>query len=283
MSVRLLMNLLLLVIAAGLGLFIYLGTGNDAGTGQYSVSHIDPDTVSTIQLARVQGETLDFSRRNGQWFIAGTPEQPADDFQVGTLLALANAETDRHYPADTLDLRTMGLLPPQATLSLDAARFDIGNTNPLDKLRYIRHGDTVYLVMDRYQHLLNARRSNFIDRRLLPPDTVVTGVTMPGLSLRLDADNRWTLQPADPTVSASAIRALVSAWENARALYVREHTGYGGEPVNLWLKAAGEPLKFTLQKEGTDIILARPDRGIQYHLSEASGRRLLEFQSEQDK
>ena len=281
MSVRLLLNLLLLVIAGGLGLFIYLGTGNDAGPGQYSISSMDPDTVSTIQLVRVQGETLDFSRRNGRWFIAGSPELPADDFQVGTLLGLANAETDRQYPAGTLDLKTMGLLPPQATLTLDATRFDIGSTNPLDKLRYIRQGDTVYLVMDRYQHLLNARRSNFIDRRMLPPDAVVTGLTMPGLSLRLDTDNHWTLQPADPTVSASDIRALVSAWENARALYVREHTGYGGEPVNLSLKAASEPLKFILQKEGTDIILARPDRGIQYHLSEASGRRLLEFPSDQ--
>ena len=282
MNVRLLLNLLLLVIAGGLGLFIYLGTGKDAGTGQYSISSMDPDSVSTIQLERVQGETLDFSQRNGQWFMAGSPGQPADDFQVDTLLGLANAETDRHYPAGTLDLKTMGLLPPQATLTLDSTRFDIGNTNPLDKLRYVRQGDTVYLVMDRYQHLLNARRSNFIDRRMLPPDAVVTGLTIPGLSLRLDADNHWNLQPADPTVSASAIRALVSAWENARALYVREHTGYGGEPVNLWLKSASEPLKFTLQKEGTDIILARPDRGIQYHLSEASGRRLLEFQSEQE-
>ena len=282
MSIRLLLNLLLLVVAGGLALFIYLGTGKDSGTDQYSVSSIDPDTVSAIQLVRVQGETLDFIRRDGQWFIAGSPEQPADDFQVGTLLALVNAETDRHYPASTLDLKTMGLLPPQATLLLDDERFDIGSTNPLDRLRYVRHGDTVYLVMDRYQHLLNARRSNFIDRRLLPPDAVVTGLTLPGLSLRLDADNHWALQPADPAVSATAIRTLVSAWENARALYVREHTGYGGEPVNLWLKAASEPLKFTLHTEGTDIILARPDRGIQYHLSEASGRQLLEFTSEQN-
>ena len=242
MSIRLLLNLLLIVVAGGLALFIYLGPGKSPEQGVDTVSSIDPDSVSAIQLARTQGETLNFSRRDEQWFIAGNPEQPADDFQVGTLLAVASATSDRHYPAMTLDLKTMGLQPPLATLILDTARFDIGNTNPLDKLRYVLHGDTVYLVTDRFQHLVNARHSNFIDRRLLPPGTVVTGLTMPGLTLRLGADNHWSLQPADPAVSASAIRALVNAWENARALYVREHSSTSGEPHKLWLPNASEPL-----------------------------------------
>ncbi|MGB5261760.1 MAG: DUF4340 domain-containing protein [Gammaproteobacteria bacterium] len=277
MGRRLLLNLLLVAVAIGLALLIYLQPGKAPDSGPAAISNLDPDAVSSIRLTRLQAEPIEFSRRDGRWFIQAEPELPADDFQINTLLALATAATDRHYPASTLDLEPMGLLPPQATVVLGTDRFELGSTDPIDKRRYILSGTTVNLVPDRFQHLLNARYTNFVDRRLLPADAVVTALSLPGLSLTLDADNHWQLQPEDPAVSAAAIRTLVSAWENARALYVREYDGDSGQPIAVQLQGSDQPLELFLRTGETDIILARPDRGIQYHLPAAAGSALLEF------
>lgn len=280
MARRLLLNLLLAIVVIGLALFIYIDPDKATDDNRAAISSIDPDSVTSIKITRLQGEPLSFIKRDGQWFIVGETEFRADDFQVSTLLALARSITDRKYPAQTLDLKPMGLLPPLVNISFDDVRFDIGTTEPIDRNRYVMHDTTVYLVPDRFQHLLNARYTNFIDRRLLPPGAVVTAIELPGLSLQRDSDNHWQLQPDDKTVDADAIRTLVSSWENARALYVREASGYQGETLRIFLEGVDEPLEFTLQRDYKDIILTRPDRGIQYHLAGDAGLKLLEFTAE---
>ena len=282
MARRLLLNLMLAIVVLGLALFIYIDPDKATDDNRSTISNIDPDSVSSIKITRLQGEPLSFVKRDGQWFIVGQTEYRADDFQVGTLLALLRSVTDRKYPASTLDLKPMGLMPPLVDISFDDARFEIGTTEPIDRNRYVMHDTTVYLVPDRFQHLLNARYTNFIDRRLLPPGAVVTRLELPGLSLQRDSDMNWQLQPEDKTVGADAIRTLVSDWENARALYVREASGYQGETLRVHLQGVDEALEFTLQRDYKDIILSRPDRGIQYHLAGDAGLKLLEFMAEPD-
>ena len=277
MARRLLLNLMLAIVVLGLALFIYIDPDKATDDKRSAISNIDPDSVSSIKITRLQGEPLSSVKRDGQWFIVGQTEFRADDFQVSTLLALVRSVTDRKYPASTLDLKPMGLMPPLVNISFDDARFDIGTTEPIDRNRYVMHDTTVYLVPDRFQHLLNARYTNFIDRRLLPPGAVVTSLELPGLSLQRDSDKNWQLQPEDKTVGADAIRTLVSDWENARALYVREASGYQGETLRVHLQGVDEPLEFTLQRDYKDIILSRPDSGIQYHLAGDAGLKLLEF------
>lgn len=280
MARRLLLNLLLAVAVLGLALFIYFDPDKAVNDGRSTISKIDPDSVSSITITRLQGEPLSFIKRDGQWFIVGDRQFRADDFQVSTLLALARSITDRKYPALSLDLKPMGLLPPLVKVAFDDTQFDIGTTEPIDKHRYVMHDSTVFLVPDRFQHLLNARYTNFIDRRLLPPGAVVTGLELPGLVLQRDSDNRWQLQPEDKTIGANAIRTLVSDWENARALYVRTASGYRGETLRIHLAGVDEPLEFALHRDYKDIILARPDLGIQYHLAGEAGLKLLEFTAE---
>jgi len=277
MARRLLLNLLLAIMVLGLALFIYFDPDKATDDDRPAISNIDPDSVTSIKITRLQGEPLSFIKRDGQWFILGETEFRADDFQVSTLLALARSITDRKYPAQTLDLKPMGLLPPLVNISFDDVRFDIGTTEPIDRNRYVMHDTTVYLVPDRFQHLLNARYTNFIDRRLLPPDAVVTGLELPGLVLQRDSDKRWQLQPEDKTLGADAIRTLVSSWENARALYVRAASGYQGETLRIHLDGVDEPLDFALHRDYKDIILARPDLGIQYHLAGDAGLKLLQL------
>lgn len=279
MGRRLLLNLLLLVVATALAVFIYLKPDQTTDTDVTAISDLDPEQVSSIRITRLQAGPLAFNKRDGQWTIEHQPELPADDFQVSTLLSLPGAKTGRYYPADSLDLKSMGLLPPQATAMLDDEQFDLGTTNPLDRRRYVLSGTTVYLVADRFQHLLNAGYSNFVEHKLLPVGAVITGLSLPGLVLTLEDNNHWLLQPDNPAVSADAIRALIGQWENSRALYVRDYDGSDGETVHVALQGVTEPVDFILLAQEAEIILARPDWGIQYHLTSEAGGGLLGLQT----
>ena len=277
MNTRTLLNLLLVVTAIALALFIYLEPGKPPEDIAAKVSDINPETVTSIRLTRTQGEPLSFNKRDGRWFITGEREYPADPFQLDTVLSLATTDTDRYYPAATLDLAPMGLQPPLASVMLGETSFDIGSTDPIEHRRYVLADNTVHLVQDRFQHLLNARYVNFIDRRLLPPGSVVTGLDLPELAMRLDEDNHWQMQPENPDTGAEAIRALVTAWEYARALYVREFDGNSGESIRVRLQGIEKPQEFILRRQDTNIVLARPELNIQYHLTNEQGDSLLEL------
>ena len=274
MSQRNLLNLILAVAAIALALFVYLKPGQAPDT-RIQVGQLDTDTVTTVHLTRQQAVPLVFNKHDDRWLIDGEPILPANNFQVDTILALAKATTGRHYPADTLDLATMGLQPPLASALLNDERFDVGITESLNSRRYVLHDNTVYLVQDRYQHLLNAGRTNFIERKLLPQDAVITALSLPDTTLFLTNDNHWQLQPSDPAMAADTLKALIARWENSNALYVRDYDGSSGEAISLTLQDNEEPIEFLLLAVEPDVVLARPEWGIQYHLTAESGLNLI--------
>jgi hypothetical protein len=274
MSSRSLLNLAMAGIAIGLGLITWFRPGLEPPAIPQPITTLSPAQVQHIQVSRLQRPELKFTRQADAWLIAGDPPLPASPFQVQAMLALLQARTERRYPADTLDRQELGLDPPQASIILDdSTTLLIGNTEPLDNMRYVQHGATVYLIEDRYQYLLNADRTNFIERRLLGGDAVITRLTLPDLTLAQTADGHWETAP---DASAAAIQQLLVNWQQASALYVRL---YGGGPastrITLELADSETPVVFELLQDTPEFILARPDLGIQYHFSHAIGERLL--------
>jgi len=275
MSTRTLLNLALAIIAIGLAALIWYRPGLQRDTAPQAITTIDPQQVAMIALTRSAAGPLAFRRQAGHWIIDGTPAIPADDFQVHTVLALLQAGGARSYQADTLDLAGLGLDPPQASVRFDATQIDIGNTEAIEGLRYIRLGALVYLVEDRYQHLLNAGLGNFAQRRLLPADVPVTALQLPGLTLRQTDGTHWQLTPEHPDTGADAINQLVQNWQHASALYVRRLAPGGhGDTVTVTLRDAG-PINFVIMAREPDLVLGRPDWGIQYHLTGDVGAGLL--------
>jgi hypothetical protein len=85
--------------------------------------------------------------------------------------------------------------------------------------------------------------------------------------LSLTADNQWQLSPADPTVSTAALQSLVSNWEQSTAYYVRRYLdNASGETITLEFSNAATPLTLHIVARTPELILARADQGIQYHL-----------------
>jgi hypothetical protein len=276
MSSRTLINLALFCLAALLLLVIIYRPGIAPEAEPQTLTALTGDGITRIQVTRTAREPLLFTRQDDNWVLAGSDELPASDFQIQSLLAILQAQPARSYPADSLDLETLGLKPPQAILALDDIRLEIGITDALDNMRYILNGDTVFLVADKYQPLINADWTNFVERKLLPANTRLTRLQLPGLELSRTADNQWQRSPADPAGSADDLASLVSNWEQATAYYVRRHEGNtSDEKVTLELSNTAEPITFHIVTRTPELILARPELGIQYHLQSALGQTLL--------
>ena len=282
MSSRTLFNLVLLCLAGILLAVILYRPGMQPEPVPQTVTALTGEAISRIQVTRSTREPLLFTRAADGWMITGSHEIPASGMQMRLLLALLHARAIRSYPADSLDLEAIGLAPPQATLMLDDNRFDIGLTDPLDRLRYIQTGGTVVLVPDQYQHLINADWPSFAERKLLPAGAQLTRLQLPGLTLSLTADKQWQVDPADPAISSSALQSLVSNWEQATAYYVRAYQGKPGTgTISIGWSNAAEPLTFHILARTPELILARPEHGIQYYLQSASGDSLLGIPDEQ--
>jgi hypothetical protein len=276
MSSRTLLNLTLVLVAISLVLVVFYQPGLEPEPAPPSVTTQDPETISSIHVTRTMREPLRFTRQGDNWMLAGDPELPASEFQMPSLLSILQTATTRSYPAASLDLEAVGLQPPQAVLTLDDTVFSIGLTTALDNKRYIQLEDTVYLVDDKYQHLLNGGRTNFISRKLLPANGTLTRLQLPDKTLSLTGNGQWQLTPADPAVSSTDIQALIKNWENSRATYIHGYEGTAAiATITLETSDSTSPVTLHLIRKSPDFVLARPDWGIQYHLQGQLGNVLL--------
>jgi len=278
MSTRTLLNLVLLLAAFGLALVAWFRPGvKPVEETRPITTGLAPEQVDHLTVERLTRDPLRFSKRDGRWFLlADNRELPAADFQVRALLRLLQTTATRHYPAGSLDLASLGLKPPQAHVTMDDVNFGFGATDALKSQRYVQVGDTVYLIDDQYQHLLNADWPNFVSRQILDGRGAITRLELPDMTLAYADDGHWRLDPEQESVGVDALQTLIDNWQNATALMTRRYAdGTGSETVTVHTRGSDEPLVLRIVSRSPDLVLARPDWGVQYLLPGSEADSLL--------
>ena len=282
MSSRTLLNLILAGVALLLGLVVMYQPGLEEPSAAAPIANLPADSISSIRITRKERTPLVFTKTASGWQLLKEQALPASEFQVRALLGIPSSRPGRSYPVSDLDPGSAGLDPPQATLLLNDILIDVGNTEPLDKKRYIRHDDTVYLVTDIYQHLINADWTNFVERRLLPEKAALTGIELPGLSLTMDNDGLWQTSAAAVAADTRAIQALVGRWQAASASFIRRYDGTATtDSITLTFSDDTEAFTLYINEQAAELVLARPDRGLQYHFPADMRARLLDLSAPQ--
>lgn len=269
MTTRTLLNLGLLVAAVTLALVAWFKPGmKPVDAPRPIITRLTPKQVKSIVVERISHDPLRFGKRNGRWFLtAEDRELPAADFQVRALLRLLKATASRHYPVGSLDLASLGLQPPQVRLTMDEVDISLGNTESLDQQRYAQVDDTVYLIDDQYQQLINADWPSFVSRRLLEGRGAITRIALPGMTLTNGDDGHWQLTPRQEGLSANALQTFVENWQNATALLVRRYEGGAvGATLTVQTRDSDQPLILRIVSRKPDLVLARPDWGILYQM-----------------
>ena len=273
---RTFINIALLLVVAGLAVLIAVAPDKKAGRDLEPLSNENPRAVSRIRLELRAGKTIELRRTGGAWHLVDPMRIAANEFRVQALLRVLEAAVHTRIDAAAQQLARFGLAPPRARMLLDDKEILFGDTEPIYGRRYLLYDGRVALVDDAYFSLLRSSAANYVNLALLGRDPHPQNIVLPDIRIYRDAGN-WRLDADDGKVSADSISRLVDAWRHAQATAVRPYQQSLDWNDVIRVELAGGDVRFNLAHTEYELILGRPDLGIQYHLTKGTGARLLGF------
>ena len=273
MRSRLLLNLLLICCVAALAAFLYSTSGGPPIATITRITELDAANITQIKIERPAQEPIAFSRQEDRWLMSSPYQARAHDKRINAMLRLLTVQSHARLDANKTALGRFKLDSPQVTLSLNEHVFLFGDTEALDERRYVQFENTIHLVNDTLYPQLTTAATFFISPRLLPSNAELLSLQLPGHKLQL-TDAQWSIDPPENTTPAT-LPDLIEAWQQASAITVSpyEETEAHGE-IRIHLADGGQ-LLFRIVSEPPQLILARPDLAIQYHLDGYTAKQLF--------
>ena len=264
LSQRLLVNLLLIVLLAGLAYAGFHFDPENVGESNPTISEINPDEVHHIEIK--SGDLQLRLQRSAQgWDLESPINWPAHDSNVARILSILNFQTSALADAADVDLSQLGLQQPQASIRFNDTLLLFGTTNNIGERRYVMLDTTIYLLPDVHLAFITQGLSGLVDRRLLPRRASITSLQLPDLELQLDDNKRWRSTRAVEITQARMVQ-LVANWQELQATRISPF-GLGLMPRQLIEidLADGQTIDFLLMSEDPEIVIAHPKIGLQYH------------------
>lgn len=239
------------------------------------LSAISPAAVDKIAISNHNG-TITLGKEHGEWRLLEPLAIAANPVRVDGLLQVLQAESLARFPAAGRDLSQYGLAAPAVKLRVNDAELLFGGVTPVDQQRYVQVGDTIHLIADRYMFDLTGDAAGLVSRDLVPHGKRIVALELPGNKFSRNEKGEWSVLPADKAVSSDAVQALVSAWRDVQALRVAAYDKQAvqGEVV-IGIEGEQQPLRYQITARTPDLILARPEIGMQFYVAAEQVERLL--------
>jgi len=280
MNTRTLLNLGLLALIGLLVLLVIYEPGIEEPAPTPTLLQLDKASISSIAIQRDSQPDVELVKDgNGKWWMEQPVHHAADSYRIDSLLRITELKSQSSFAADEKRLVEYQLDKPRATLTLNGeTTLAFGGSTPLDQRRYVMVNDRVHLTTDSYYYHLIGSFPTFLRKQLLDEGSSIEALTLPGLELNWQ-DGRWQLSPEPEGFSADQVTRLIDNWKLASALEIKPYDGKPGEKVALKLAGVEQPLELLLTAREPDLILARPELGVQYHFDAASAETLLQLPS----
>jgi hypothetical protein len=154
----------LAVTTALLAAAVYAELGHERTGTQAALTMLDPAAVQRLEIRCSTCRTRRFARNADGWQMLEPYALPADADAVAHLLAIARTPVNRRLQLHEYDLAKLGLSPPQFTLTFDDTVVSIGGEDSIEHDRYVRVGDELLRVSDRFSaRLLEAPERELAD------------------------------------------------------------------------------------------------------------------------
>jgi hypothetical protein len=293
MGSRTWLNLGLLVLAGALAIVAVYLPGAKKTAPLPALTSLTPAAITSIRIERKAQPAIALKKEASSWSLTEPLQLPANTVVVESLLGLTQAASHAQWVAASLDLEKFKLKSPRIRVRLNDVELGFGDTEPLEGRRYVLAGNTVHLITDGYYPKLIAPPASFVSLALLPGPEPLKEIELPGLTLRHDAQG-WSAQPGVsdeqgsanvaggrmPGATPDAVNTLAQEWTAAQALQVRLYTAPASqikpvETITLRQEGTQPPLRFIIVSRAPELILARPELGVQYHLPQDAAQRLL--------
>jgi hypothetical protein len=270
---RLLLTLFLLIAVIGLALLLIYGGDKKPEQAVVSLTTLAPDSIQQIRIMRAgEGEIL-FEKQSGLWMMRAPYQLRASDHRIKSILNLLGAHSYAQFPGKDVQLSRFMLDQPQVSLEFNGERIAFGDVNPLGDQRYVLYNGIVHIINDALFQQLQSPAFFFLNTRLLPEPVMINAILFPGQKFRRQ-QGVWLVEP-ESGISADKIVELANAWRDADAISVTKFEAaatHGKIRIELDKQDA---IEFTIVREPPQLILARPDLGIQYHLGDYDAERMF--------
>ena len=259
-------NLGLLSLVVLLAALVWLTPKESAIPEHPTLTDLQPEQIRIIRIRNRHGE-FELARQGEGWVMTRPYQIPANAARIGQLLPIAATPSFERFSVPEERLREFGLAEPQAVLWLNDLQMQMGDTNPIHHRRYLRMGDTVHLIADRFPHHLLATAEGFIALEPLPPGSTLRTIQTPEWRLIKGKDGRLMLNPPNPDLSMDDLNRKFDQWRRARATSVKVRAAMKSDrPVELTLENRDTPLQYRIAQRGDYSLLINPELNLAYIL-----------------
>lgn len=284
MKSRWLVNLVLLAVIAGLGLFLYFNPKKEGTSiNEIKVSEIRPSDINKIEIEFPAKNPVVLEKQEGHWRLVQPYPARAGDEMVGRILAVLNADSVDKF--DTSDLARFGLDNPSLCLKLDGKDVLFGTNNPVNGRQYIAFGNSVYLVSTQFYDAAATQVVELLDKLLLAPGEEIAGFDFSHLEqweatglVVEHGDSAWKVSISGAKPDKAAMDEWFGdGWKTLSARSIEPYKRNSKEtyPYFEIILKDGKRIRVEKHLESPEMILARPDEGMQYHFAPDLGFGLL--------
>ena len=253
---------------------LLFNTNDEEPTDDVILTDIDSQNVHTIEVTRNQSNNILFKKEAGTWFMQSPYHLPANPVRINTILGLLRAHSYTQFDKNEPELHRFKLDMPEVSIRFNDLQIDFGDTSPLGEQRYVLTNNTVHMINDSLFQQLKAPATFFLDNSLLHPGSEITAITFPDYAIT-QQNGVWKIAP-ETSVSGDDIVKLVEAWKFLGAVSISSYEP-GEEPSGtIKVESANhDAVVFAIISPPPQLILARTDLGIQYHISGDDSEKLF--------
>ncbi len=288
MRSRWLLNLALLGLILILVLLVMYEPGLDKPVESPKLTAVDVDQLKHLRVVRREAPVLEFEKdAKDQWQMTAPLTLPANSFRVERVLKILSERDYKSLDVNTLKLADLKLSPPEVQVSFDQLTVAFGDSSPMnDGRRYVQlssQPQRVFLVRDDTYYSLIDKATSFVHLSPLGEAPKLTELKLPDSHLVLK-NGTWTFAtPVPDTIDSStdALNGLIENWQRLQAIEVQSYAGNSetAGDIQVTLEGQPQPLRFVIQATRPELILARPDKQVQYKISSYQVEKLLHLPS----
>jgi Domain of unknown function (DUF4340) len=286
MKSRWMINLILLLAIVVIAVVVKFNPEKEQkAVNQYEISSHRLADFHKIEVSFPAKAGISFEKKDGYWFLVQPYKARADQMLVSHILSIVAAKSNQKLPLN--DLAQFGLDQPKLKLKLDDVEILFGTFNPVTSEQYVSLGDSVYLLPVSYAESASSPAEEYLDKSPLQASerNQISGFDLSHLEqwqdVRLNVDllnGQWKVSDPKAKPNQKTLSEWYDGyWRNIAApkvlIYNPDHrVSYPYIEVKL---ANGKKVHLDKIQESPELILARPDEGVEYHFPQDAGFVLL--------
>lgn len=274
-------NSLLAVFALSLLALVFFSSRDAELPEQPAIFSPGLDNYQVIEIKRQGEPTLVCRREQGQWLIQHTTENTltlqANLWKLKQIID--NLSKTNYLPIEgELEYSQFDLQQPLVTLKIDNREIGFGNTNPINRKRYISIDGKVYLIKDDvYRHVIDDWYE-FVAKSLFNEKKKTTSITINNVKAVRSKDSHWTLQATNHKPGIDQIQSFIDAWQHTQATIVTTAEKRDFDITIDITFEDGDTRHYPATKEHDALIVFDQSSKLEYHFSTAATIQLLQFQ-----